>query len=652
MKILIAADVLGEENNGTSIAAYNLINTLKERGHEVRVVCPDESKRGQPGFYILPRLSFGKLIDRYIDKVGVKPAKADVKVFEEALEGVELVHFMLPFAATNKLVAMANKRNIAITGGFHCQAENFTAHLHLMWSHLANRLTYRHFWRKCYHSVDCIHYPTEFIKGDFEKVVGPTNAYVISNGVKKLAPIGVQKPKELEHKFVILMTGRYCPEKRQDLLIKAMKYSKYERRIQLIFAGCGPLQKKMEKKSRNFTNKPIFGLHDKDELLNIISYSDLYVHTAYAELESIAAVEALASGLVPLINNSKRSGTRFFAFDDKHLFNQNDPKDLARKIDYWIEHPEERQIRSEQYREYGKRFEFNHCMDRMEKMLKEAVEVRKYKIEHNLHHRIVYYKDPFNDDFAGTQINQKKVDDNFVYVHENKLWRLCSSIFYFGIALPILYLLVKIKRHVKVKNKSVLKKVRKTGYFLYGNHTNIYDAFIPHTQVSRFRKTYIIANPDAVSIKGVKNLVMMLGALPTPSTPNSVKNFQAAIEKRIAQKRTIVIYPEAHIWPFYNGLRPFSDISFQYPAKLNAPVIAMVTTYRKPKRKFQKKRRPFIDITLSEPIYPNPELSLKENMKYLHDQIYQFMKEVIETSGSPEYINYVQGDPNSTKFED
>ena len=212
--------------------------------------------------------------------------------------------------------------------------------------------------------------------------------------------------------------------------------------------------------------------------------------------------------------------------------------------------------------------------------------------------------------------------------------------------------MAKIKRHVKVKNKKVLKKVKKTGYFLYGNHTNIYDAFTPHTQVSKFRKTYIIANPDAVSIKGVKNLVMMLGALPTPSSPQSVKNFNAAIEKRINQKRVIVIYPEAHIWPFYRGLRPFSDASFQYPAKLGAPVIAMVTTYRKGKNKILKRRRPFIDITLSEPIYPNPELSVRENMKHLHDSVYDFMKTTIENSGSPEYINYVQANPTSTKFED
>lgn len=652
MKILVAADVLGEQNNGTSIAAYNLINALKERGHEVRVICPDKDKDGEPGFFILPKFNFG-VFNKYVEKNGVAPAKADNKIFEKALEGIDELHVMLPFSASNKLVAYANKKNIPISAGFHCQAENITSHFFLMWSKLATRIIYKYFWRHCYHSVDCIHYPTEFIKHDFEKRVGPTNAYVISNGVKHFPKTeNDKKPEELKDKFVILMTGRYCREKRQDLLIKALKYSKYEKKIQLILAGDGPLKKKLAKKAKKLTNKPILGYHKRDELIKIINYSDLYVHTAYAELESISALEAISAGVVPVINNSKRSATKYFALDELNLFDQNSPKSLAEKIDYWIEHPNDLKTRSEQYLDYTKRFEFSHCMDRMEKMINEAVEVRKYKVKNNLHHRIVYYKDPLNDDFAGTSINQKKIDDNFVYVHENKLWRLCSTIFYFGIAYPILFFLVKIKRHVRVKNKAVLKKVRKKGYFLYGNHTNIYDAFIPHTQVSKFKKTYIIANPDAVSIKGVKNLVMMMGALPTPSSAQSVKNFNAAIEKRINQKRAIVIYPEAHIWPFYRGLRPFGDISFQYPVKLDAPSIAMVTTYRKPKYKINKRRRPYIDITLSEPIYPNPELSQRENMRYIRDAIYSFMKQTIENSGSPEYINYVQGDPGSTKFEE
>ena len=45
MKITIICDVLGRENNGTTIAAMNLIRSLKSKGHDVTVVCPDEDKK-------------------------------------------------------------------------------------------------------------------------------------------------------------------------------------------------------------------------------------------------------------------------------------------------------------------------------------------------------------------------------------------------------------------------------------------------------------------------------------------------------------------------------------------------------------------------------------------------------------------------------
>ena len=48
MKILVVADVLGQKNNGTTMAAYNLIESLKKRGHEVRVLCGDIDKMNEP----------------------------------------------------------------------------------------------------------------------------------------------------------------------------------------------------------------------------------------------------------------------------------------------------------------------------------------------------------------------------------------------------------------------------------------------------------------------------------------------------------------------------------------------------------------------------------------------------------------------------
>lgn len=650
MKILIVADVLGVPNNGTSIATYNLIDYLKEKGHEVRVLCCDDDKRGLPGFFVCKKMNFG-ILNNYVAKNGVVPGSPEDDVIKEALKGVDLVHCMMPFALSNRTAKFADKMGIAITAGFHVQAENILSHVYLMnLSFMVTPIVYRVFWRKLYHVVDCIHYPTEFIKHDFERVKGPTNAYVISNGVKRIyEKRNVTKPEEFKDKFVILMTGRYTKEKKQDLLIKAVKKSKYADKIQIILAGEGPRQKHYKKLSKKLVNKPVFGLHKADDLVNIINYSDLYVHSAYAELESIACLEAIKCGLVPVINSTKRSATKNFAMSEHNLFKKNNVKDLINKIEYWIEHPTEKEECAKKYLDFADRFEFSHCMDRMEKMMFEAIGVRKYKLEHHLRHRIVYYKDPVNDDFAGTNINQRKIGDDFVYVNVSRIWNFISGLILF-IARPLVKFFLKIKRGVKVHNRKVLKQLKHTGYFLYGNHTSMLDALIPQSSVVKHKKTYIIANPDVVSIKGIKNIVMMLGCLPTPSTAASVYNFQEAIKKRIEQKRVVAIYPEAHIWPFYTGLRDFSDVSFKYPAELNAPVVAMIVTYRKAKSKLIR-RRPMMDVTLSEPIYPIEGLSVKENMAYLRNQVYEFMDKIIKSSDDVKYINYVQTSPESTKYE-
>ena len=76
MLAAIVCDVLGEENNGTTVAAMNLIRHLKARGHEVRVVCPDEYRRGQPGFYVMPQLNVGPL-NAYVRRNGVSIAVTD-----------------------------------------------------------------------------------------------------------------------------------------------------------------------------------------------------------------------------------------------------------------------------------------------------------------------------------------------------------------------------------------------------------------------------------------------------------------------------------------------------------------------------------------------------------------------------------------------
>ena len=72
MNITVVCDVLGEANNGTTIAALNLIRSMKERGHNVRVICSDQDRKEQDGFYIVPTRDLGPMINQYLKKSSLK----------------------------------------------------------------------------------------------------------------------------------------------------------------------------------------------------------------------------------------------------------------------------------------------------------------------------------------------------------------------------------------------------------------------------------------------------------------------------------------------------------------------------------------------------------------------------------------------------
>ena len=379
MNITIICDVLGEPNNGTSIAAYNLIGYLKSRGHNVTVVCCDAEKKGENGFRIVPVLDLGPIINAALSRNEVVPAKADPVILEDAIKGADVVHLLMPFPLSWKAIPICEKYGIPMTASFHVQAENFTCHIGMMKSALATKEVYRYFYRKVYKHCTITHYPTEFIKKDFESNVRKTvPSKVISNGVSEsffepAADEAVAKQRKLnKDKFTIVVVGRYSSEKAQQVLIRAVAKSKYKDRIKLIMAGEGPKCSHFKRLVKYYGIDCEMRFIDHDELKDVLSAADLYVHTAYVELESIACLEAIVTGLVPIICNSKRSAARFFAKDERCLYRKWDSEDLKNKIEYFIENPDELEACRMKYRKEANVSRLSSCMKEMEDMLTEA----------------------------------------------------------------------------------------------------------------------------------------------------------------------------------------------------------------------------------------------------------------------------------------
>lgn len=117
-----------------------------------------------------------------------------------------------------------------------------------------------------------------------------------------------------------------------------------------------------------------YGLLTVGILFFILSMNDLGVFQNYVEKNGVT----LACGVVPIISDSPKSATKYYAPDEKSLFKCNDAKDLAAKIDWWIEHPKEKEEYSAKYAKISKeKFDHAACMQAMEDMLLKTASVKK-----------------------------------------------------------------------------------------------------------------------------------------------------------------------------------------------------------------------------------------------------------------------------------
>ena len=378
MKITLVADVFGQTNNGTSATASRLVENMKKRGHDVKVVSTYKGDDGS--YYTVPERNF-YFFNNYIKKVnGVALGKPEKKTIYEAIKDADVVHFLLPFKMSKKGIEICIKHNIPFTTAFHCQPENITSHISMQKVGFINKLIYKYFNIKFYHKCMCVHCPSQFIADKLVENGYKTKNFVISNGVRpEFKATKSEKPEELKDKYCILLSGRYSNEKRQDLLIKAVANSKYKDKIQIILAGNGPKAKALEKLGQMLPNKPSMCFLSKEELISVINFCDLYVHCSDVEIEGIGCMEALSCGIVPVLSDSKNAALYQFALTPDNLFKNGDEKDLANKIDFWLDNPDKKKEMSKRYLEFMEEFRIDKCMDKMEEMFKYAISNKQKK---------------------------------------------------------------------------------------------------------------------------------------------------------------------------------------------------------------------------------------------------------------------------------
>ena len=74
---------------------------------------------------------------------------------------------------------------------------------------------------------------------------------------------------------------------------------------------------------------------------------------------------------------------------------------------------------------------------------------------------IYYYSDELNDEFSGSHITPRVIDEKYKYLHKNIFWNLAHFLVQNVLSVPIKVLYAKLKFRIKYIGKEKLKKYKK-----------------------------------------------------------------------------------------------------------------------------------------------------------------------------------------------
>ena len=255
---------------------------------------------------------------------------------------------------------------------------------------------------------------------------------------------------------------------------------------------------------------------------------------------------------------------------------------------------------------------------------------------------IIYYSDEENDEFSRAKITPKRIDGNYKYLREGAFSKIAHFFLYRIVFAPIAFFYTKLRLSHNTVGAAALRQCE-SGYFIYGNHTqDIGDAFMPN-MLDFGRDKYFIVHPNNVSMRFLGRMTPYLGALPLPDDLVAARNFSSAVKHHIERGRAVVIYPEAHIWPFYTGIRPFGKEAFIYPVRYGVPAYCFTNVYKKRGRGFR------IETYVDGPFFANAEIPRAAAAAELCEKIYSVMNERAKLS-DVQIIKYVKKEKDNDRY--
>lgn len=314
MKILLATDNYYPNVNGASYFVQRLAVQLQARGHEVLVVAPSRAWYHEvfqhEGVRIVGIASWPLERIRGAWPFATAPALrrllADFKP--------ECIHTQSHFVIGRRAVALGRELGVPTLGTNHFMPENLVHYFHLppQATPFLIKAAWRHF-LITFNQVDAVTSPTNVAAAILKRIGLSKTPAVVSNGIDLTRFTPGHRGEHLRAKYrmpvlpTLLYVGRLDKEKNLDFLLRALALVPASVALHLVLVGAGAERGRLRQLAQGLglAERVTFtGFVPDSELPDLYALADCFVMPGTVELQSIATMEAMATGLPVIAANT------------------------------------------------------------------------------------------------------------------------------------------------------------------------------------------------------------------------------------------------------------------------------------------------------------------------------------------------------------
>lgn len=348
MKILIGCDTFAPNVNGAARFAERLAAGLTQRGHHVHIVAPSPNKHpgsgyevheGQKMFVYRLRSWRWRPHDWMRFALPWTIRQNSARILDEVQPDV--VHVQSHVIVGRGLLAQAQKRGIRVVATNHIMPENMMEFSMMpFWVQKYILVAARKDAQRFFSKAAVVTTPTRRAAEFLEEKAHLTEVQAISCGIHAQNYTPDFSPRMRNH---LLFVGRVTGEKHLDVLLRAFARLPKDLEASLQIVGQGDQSVALQRLATHLgvsSRVDFSGYLTEEQLRKAYSEATLFMMPSIAELQSIATMEAMASGLPVVAADAMALPHLVHDGENGFLFRAGDATDCANKIEKALRLPE------------------------------------------------------------------------------------------------------------------------------------------------------------------------------------------------------------------------------------------------------------------------------------------------------------------------